>query len=415
MRRDTLELLRCPFCGGRLNLVDSVFHETAGDDILHGTLGCHCCAFPVVDGIPVIHLQDASHAARQLVEARKPAEAVRRLFGIEDGDTAERFDAAIASPTSTYRDIVESLGPGFEGGYFLYRFSDPTFVVADAVVRAVAGTVLHPGDRAIDVCGGSGHLTRTLAAAGCERPFLADLYYSKLWLAMRFAAPGCEVVCCDGNSPLPFAAGAFRFAVCSDAYHYIWTKRLFAGEMMQLVRGGGTVVISHAHNMWQWNPSAGMPLPPDAYAALFSDMSPRVFGEARLLADVAADRPLDLGTVHAASELNDDPALTLIASPDPRVFAAHQPADRTTRGAMAASGHINPLYARERLDGAWRLRLQFPSGDYEMEYGACRQYLPESVVVEADVIAALESGTPHPRLADLRRQRVVLDLPARYL
>ena len=87
---------------------------------------------------------------------------------------------------------MDALGPSFEGGYFLYRFSDPTYIVADAVVRAVAGTVLKHGGRAIDLCGGSGHLTRSLLELSSPAPVLADLYFSKIWLARRFTAPGCE-------------------------------------------------------------------------------------------------------------------------------------------------------------------------------------------------------------------------------
>src|SRR6186997_198910 len=161
MRVDTLELLRCPYCGGRLSLVDSLFHREDRDEIQDGILGCHCCIFPVVDGIPVLHLHPAATAARDHVQAGRPDLARRAMFGLDAEADAEAFEAAAASTSSTYRQIVEALGPGFEGGYFLYRFSDPTFVVADAVVRAVAGTVLGSG-RAIDVCGGSGHLTRTL-------------------------------------------------------------------------------------------------------------------------------------------------------------------------------------------------------------------------------------------------------------
>ena len=78
------------------------------------------------------------------------------MFGLEDDRQAEAFEAAARAETATYRDLVEALGPNFEGGYFLYRFSDPTFVVADAVVRAVARTVLAGGGRAVDICGGSG-------------------------------------------------------------------------------------------------------------------------------------------------------------------------------------------------------------------------------------------------------------------
>src|SRR5204862_5928725 len=110
--------------------------------------------------------------------------------GLDDGEQAAKFEAVAASKTSTYRDVVESLGPNFEGGYFLYRFSDPTYVVADAVVRSAAGTVLHGARRAVDICGGSGHLTRSLMDLSSPAPVLADLYFAKVWLARRFTAPG---------------------------------------------------------------------------------------------------------------------------------------------------------------------------------------------------------------------------------
>ena len=145
---------------------------------------------------------------------------------------ADRFEELSRSAIATYREIVEALGPNFEGGYFLYRFSDPTYIVANAVVRAVAGTVLHGTRRAIDVCGGSGHLTRSLMDLSSPAPVLADLYFAKIWLARRFTAPGCEPVCCDGNGALPFARGAFGYAMCSDAFPFIWTKRQFIGEMI---------------------------------------------------------------------------------------------------------------------------------------------------------------------------------------
>ena len=152
MHRDLLTILRCPYCGGRLELVTSLFHRATTDTIADGVLGCECCVFPVVDGIPVLHLHPASVRAREHVERGHPELALRAMVGVDEGPQAEAFEAAARSPESTYREIVDSLGPGFEGGYFLYRFSDPTFVVADAVVRAVAGTVLRQGGRAAGAC-----------------------------------------------------------------------------------------------------------------------------------------------------------------------------------------------------------------------------------------------------------------------
>src|SRR5262245_61091266 len=127
MNISTLELLRCPYCGGRLSVVDSLFHRGSGDHLHDAILGCRCCIFPIVDGIPVLHLHPAATAARDQVQAGQPDLARRTMFGIDDPAVAEAFEAAAASPAATYRAIVDALGPTLEGGYFLYRFSDPTF------------------------------------------------------------------------------------------------------------------------------------------------------------------------------------------------------------------------------------------------------------------------------------------------
>jgi hypothetical protein len=391
-----------------------MFNRRDGDRIRDGILGCQCCIFAVVDGIPVLHLQPDSVAARGHIEAGKPDLALRVMVGLEDPEQAEIFEAAAASPTSTYRDTVEALGPNFEGGYFLYRFSDPTYIVAQAVVRAVAGTVLHGQRRAVDICGGSGHLTRVLMELSSPAPVLADLYFPKVWLARAFTAPGCEPVCCDGNSPMPFARGAFGYAMCSDAYQYIWTKRQFIGELSRLVAGGaepGAVVINHTHNQLAWSPSHGQPLSPAGYRDLFETVEPRIFGEAGLFADVVKGGPLDLARRDDEETLNADPALTLIGTDHPGVFTPHAIA-----GPAAALGEfrINPLYEVQEDGGRLTLRLKFPSPDYEEEYGACRQYLPAETAVDAAAFRALQAGGPLEPLAELVRRRVIVDLPRRY-
>ena len=414
MHNATLDILRCPYCGGRLELVNSHYFRRDGDEIQDGILGCQCCIFPVVWGIPVLHLLAPATTARDQIQAGRPDLARRTMFGLDDEALAERFEGAAASESATYRELVDALGPTFEGGYFLYRFSDPTYVVADAVVRAVAGTVLNHGGRAVDICGGSGHLTRSLLGLSAEAPVLADLYFAKVWLARRFTAPGCEPVCCDGNAPMPFARGAFRFAMCSDAFQYIWTKRLFVGEMTRLIDGAGepgAVLISHTHNERQWSPSHGQPLSPEGYRDLFETLEPRVFGEAGLFADVVRGGPLDLSRRDSAEVLDGDPALTIVASRRADVFVSHATsASRERRGEL----RINPLYAIAPEGDGLRLQLTFPSDDYEQEYGACRQYLPDSVVIDSGAARALQEGRLPPELAELARRRVIIDLPARY-
>lgn len=413
MHIDTLDILRCPYCGGRLELVTSIFHRSVEDQIHDGILGCHCCIFPVIDGIPVLHLLAPAVAAREHVAAGRPELALRTMVGLDGDADAERFEAAIASSHSTYREIVEALGPGFEGGYFLYRFSDPTFLVANAVVRAVAATVLGGKRRAVDVCGGSGHLTRSLLDLSTPPPVLADLFFPKVWLARRFTAPGCEPVCCDGNSPMPFARGAFGYAMCSDAFQYIWTKRLFVGELCRLVEGPepGTVVINHTHNQLTWSPSHGQPLSPAGYRDLFETIAPRIYAEAGLFEDVVTDRALDLSRTDDERTLDGDPALTIVASGDPRVYARHE---ATTATGLSGEFRVNPLYHVEERGDALKLRLQFPDREYEDEYGACKRYLPDTASVSRSALDTLNAtGIPGP-LDILVRDKVIVHLPHKY-
>jgi len=415
MNLELFEILRCPYCGGRLELVESLFHRRSGDEISDGILGCHCCIFPVVDGIPVLHLQPNATAARDQMQAGRPEQALRTMVGLESEEEARAFEAVTASEASTYRETVEALGPNFEGGYFLYRFSDPTYVVAEAVVRAVARAVLGGRRRAIDICGGSGHLTRSLLDLSSSPPVLADLYFAKIWLARRFTAPGCVPVCCDGNAPMPFARGTFALAMCTDAFMYIWTKRQLVGEMARLIDDPsaepGAVLIGHTHNERTWSPSHGQPLSPEGYAALFETLPPRVFAESNLFADVVAGGPLDLSRHDSKETLDGDPALTIIATERRDVFVRHQlDADRPVSGEF----RVNPLYEVEANGDRVRLRLQFPSEDYEEEYGACRQYLPDEAVVHRAALDTLPGGAVPAVLADLARRRVILDLPKRY-
>lgn len=417
MRVDTLDVLRCPYCGGTLELVTSLFHRRTEQQLTDGLLGCHCCLFALVDGIPVMHLQPNATAAIEHVKSGRPDLARRSMFGLEDARQAEIFERAAASTAATYKETVEAIGPNFEGGYFLYRFSDPTFVVAEAVVRAIASAVLDGGRRAIDICGGSGHLTRTLLECSAAPPVLADLYYAKIWLARRFTAPGCEPVCCDGNAPMPFARGMFGFAMCTDAFMYIWTKRQFVGEMERLVddrtagAAPGAVLIGHTHNQRAWSPSHGQPLSAEGYAALFETIEPRVFGEAGLFAGVVEQNALDLSRRDSKEALDADPALTIVATRHPGVFRRHAvPVPQSASGEY----RLNPLYTAERNGSEVTLRLKFPDVDYEQEYGACRRYLPDEVAVPASALAALPGKAVPPELADLARRRVILDLPERY-
>ena len=284
MRAETLDILRCPY-----------LRRTPGRSSPRCSTGATATRF--VDGdprLPLLHLSGRRRHSRPAPEparrrAREQIEAGRPDLARADDVRARRTRRApsastrvASSPHATYRDVVEALGPSFEGGYFLYRFSDPTYLVARRWSARWPWRVLGGGGRAIDLCGGSGHLTRSLVdlsspAAGPRRSlFLEGVARAPLHGAgmragllrrQRAAALRARRVRRRGvlrRVPLHLDQAAVR--VRDDA----------PGR-----RPAAPSLVTHTHNERTWNPSAGHPLPPEAYRDLFATLEPRLFAEAR--------------------------------------------------------------------------------------------------------------------------------------
>ena len=440
----TLDLLRCPFCGGRLSIVENDALDRGRDRIESGVLGCACCAFPVVAGIPVLIADEATRAAMHTLEAGRGEEAAHRLLGLE-GRRRDALRARLAgNAPPTYRELLPLLCANAEADYMLHRFSDPTCLVGEALLdavgqqrppeapapraaRAVGSTPGPPaalpanaapptgaatGERALDICGGSGHFTRVLSRQpGTAATVLADVQFWKLWLAARIVVPQCEAVCCDANAPLPFADGLFDTVLLSDAFPYIWHKRLLAGEMRRLRTRGGAIVMPHLHSAHGENHSAGDTLSPAAYRDLFEPLEPRLFDDRRLLDGLLDERVLDLAGDVPPAGCGDTPSITLVAADDDALYRRHAVRDRLeVTGALV----VNPLYRVDYADGVSRLVLTFPTPEYEDEFGLARRYLPAAVDVAADLRGPTAPAAVGPRYAELRRRRVLIDAPPLY-
>jgi hypothetical protein len=364
---------------------------------------------------------DRTKDVLRTLEAGSREEALFILLGIE-GAAAPEFRKLLAREEhATYRDAIAILSPDAEGTYFQYRFSDPTYVMSQAVLQAIAQRGWPVAGRVLDLCGGCGHLTRVLArltrthAAGTAPPVLADVYFWKLWLAARFTTPECAPVCCDANQPLPFRRDTFSMVFLLDAFPYVWQRRLLAEEMMRLAGQGGVVVMPHLHSARGTNFAAGMALTPGADEDLFASHQPRLFSDETLLNDVIERQTLDLTCNVSPSELGDEPSLTLIASQRNDLFRKYQLGDELS---VEGELRVNPLYTAERRQGTTILTLKFPSPEYEEEFGACRRYLPAALAIEGDLpekvmieTARLATGLDY---GELRRRRILVDLPPRY-
>ena len=174
---------------------------------------------------------DATRDAMHALEAGRRDDALYMLLGLEGArlDAFRELTAGAHGPT--YRHLLGVLCRDAEADYFLHRFSDPTCLLVEALLdalgdsghpdpagdptnpvdprtRAGAGASDRPGRgaapfrHALDLCGGSGHLTRILLRQpACTGAVLADVHFWKLWLAARILAPDCEPVCCDAQQP----------------------------------------------------------------------------------------------------------------------------------------------------------------------------------------------------------------------
>ena len=418
MHASLLDILRCPFCGTAVSIVENDALAREGADIDAGVLGCECCAFPVVAGIPVMMADETTRHALHALEAGRGDEALFGLLGLAD-DTAlrERFRVLMTRDTATYRDALGLLCHDAEGTCFLYRFTDPTFVTAETLLRAIGQQRWPVQGRTLDLCGGSGHLTRVLAGLGLPGEsmvpgtVLADVYFWKLWLASRFTAPDCGPVCCDANHPLPFARGTFSTVVLADAFPYIWHKRLLAEEMMRLAGAEGVVVMPHLHSALGENFSAGDTLTPAAYHALFESSQPRMFSDERMFNDVIEHRVVDLTRDVSCEQLGAEPSFTLIASARDDLFRRYELTDDAN---VTGELSVNPLYRVERRGDFSILTLTFATPEYEEEFGECRRYLPERVTVEADLTGTILCEALGSEYKELRDRRVLIDVPVGY-
>ena len=403
-------MLRCPFCGTPIVVQESPVTRWSGDTLQWGVLGCECCAYPVIDAVPVILAGDETREAMHAMEAGHPDEALRLCLGL-DADRWQAFDRLRQPGTATYREMLEILSPDAEGTYFLYRFSDPTFVMAEALLRAIAQSPGAFDGPVLDVCGGSGHLTRVLASLARGPVHLADVFFWKLWLAKAFIVPAAHTVCCDANQPLPFARESFAAVMLSDALPYIWQRRMLAGELIRAVRPDGVVAMPHLHSALGYNHSQGMALSPAAYADLLAPMAPRLFSDAALQEAATAGSTLDLTASLTPEQIGDENSLSLVASHRPDVFTARTVSHPPEPGGVL---RLNPLYRVERRDGRSVCTLTFPTEEYEDEFGSVRRYLPDTWTTPVDVTGPVDSATFGADLLSLRQCRILVDVPNRY-
>lgn len=361
--------------------------------------------WPVLAGIP--YLRTGREALRAYVldaldDGDEHAALVALLRDQDDWAPGPPPDAvavtAALEPGLGLRETMRRLGFGAVGDYFAFRWSDPTYLSG----LGLLGAHTNPGATVLELGCGIGAYLRALAPLGRGTIGL-DVVWAKLWLARRFVAPEARLVCVDAAAGLPLEDGAADVAFCHDAFYFLAEKALVARE---LARTAGTVLVGHAHNRLAENLSAGAPLAPAEYAALFA--SPVLYDDVELSTALLADR---VPRCAPASALTTAAAVAIAAGPGigaPHTAGAHvlPPAGTPLR--------LNPLLAPPaRGEDPVRLRVKWPTARYEAEYAPFSGYLTDPPVASRDALDRAARGAvgSDPEVDALARRRVVVDLP----
>jgi SAM-dependent methyltransferase len=359
--------------------------------------------WPVVDGIPYLRAgrrELADEALAALDAGDRPAALALLLADQDDWARTPRperealLELVRDADRLSFRDAMDRLVLGEVATYFAHRWSDPTFLAGLALVEAHRGQAR----RAFEVACGAGHHLRELLRVGLAAAG-GDVVFAKLWLARHWGAPRAALLCFDAAHPWPLGDSTADLVACHDAFYFLPDKPFVAAEMRRVAGPAGTALVSHAHNRLVENLSAGDPLGPEGYDALFAP--------ALLYDDAELTRALVEARVPVAAATLDE----LAAAGAVALAATGQLAERVVGGvAMPTRGARlvrNPLYHASG-DGAGPARVRWPSARYEAEYAAAATYPPE---VEAPETATMGESAVVDALA---RRRVLLDLPARW-
>jgi hypothetical protein len=346
--------------------------------------------WPVVDGIAFLRAdrRALADAVLDALDAGDADTALVLLLGDQDGwartpppSEAARGELVRNRAELSFRAAMDLLAFGPVGDYFAHRWSDPTFLSGLALAQAHWGTPA----TVVELACGAGHFLRAFAGhaatvVGC------DLVFAKLWLARHYVAPGATLLCFDAAAPWPLPDTAADLLFCHDAFYFLPDKPHVAAEMQRVAP---RVLVGHMHNALVDNLSAGAPLDPAGYAALFP--APVLFDDRELttaLIEARAPRP--------SASLASAPAIALTVGAGRSGAAMGGVADPPPGTPLRR----NPLYVGGRV--AW------PSERYAVEYGPLATY-PASTDAPAEARAGANAAVDA-----LARRRVLVDLPERW-
>lgn len=457
MNFSVLQFIQCPFCGGSL----ASRRNSISDEPGYAVLSCHCGSYPVVAGIPILKKGVIGHAsltadrvislietgrsrealisllmppspsrtelASSWLHAWPPVRGIRRLISLAERralrawrQQAVVFLTQLGAPVTVCDLLDFYFRPSARARrdpycYYAFCFGQPRYLAA----LSLASLIQAPDKPILDLACGYGHITRHLLPRAQAQPVIGvDRNFFSLYVAKGWMAPKAAYVCTESDVALPFRDDSFSTVFCSNAFQLFDRKVSCIRELKRLTRETGLILLVSVRNalvkLDLYEHATHRALPPAGYETLVADMPHRLIGNTDIVTHYLNKEGPALARSAEIECLCEQQWLSVVASHRKDIFRDYQGFEDWphAEGRLA----LNPLYEQEAAEesGRVRLRLRMPSPWYEQEDGDCRQYEPETVSLDAQVLRDLAQGRRTVEIERLLEQCVVVGLPERF-
>jgi SAM-dependent methyltransferase/uncharacterized protein YbaR (Trm112 family) len=435
MRREFLKLMKCPYCGGNIE-IDEVYEEK-NKGIINGVVKCACGEYPILHGILNFKINPLSKYALELLKEGEPKEALMLLLGPNVEGIWELTDFLQANqPGRLFRKVLltlvgiwakqiskrylkedlsfcDLLGKNPNQAYFKHRFSAETLWSVYPFIPLLKRN----RKRILDLGCGRGHASFIISAyVEPEELVCADHTFKSLYLASKYFVKETQFICLDGNYPLPFKDHTFDSVFMLDALHYIQTRAQLANELKRVVSPEGLLLLLHLHNSLVYNIGAGYPLTHQAWINLFKGgaLEIKAIPERRIVENFLLNNELDLAEEYSENELNASNAISIIASKEKSLFGVY---DRVDSYFLNKNNLvINPIYKMKEEGDKILLRRNFPSEFFRKEYPLTEKYLPERSEIDKRFVNGRSvCVSDSDEIEDLMRKIVIINVPEKYM
>lgn len=428
MKIRNLNILKCPYCGGDLEVAETKDRDE--EYIINGIIKCKCSEYPVLEGILNLQLNANNGYLVDLIKNGREKDALilslwrfSNYFSFKisftENDVLRSLLLRSIQELANYgcknyfkdKTFFESLGQGGFENYLKHRFSTETFWPVYSFIP-----LLKNKEIILDLCCGTGHISYIISDyIKPKNHFCIDYSFANLYYVKKYFSRDSQCICMDANYTLPFKDNVLDAVVLLDAYHYIKARAYLAKELMRILQLDGVLIASHLHNSLKINFSPGMALSPSDWIGLFDGFPVNAMSEKELYESFFIKNTLDLTKNSSVDDLNNSNSITVFGSYNRQFFKYYKNIDQDflyTKNNLI----INPIYKKQYDKNQIKLKLNFPEF-FKKEYPFAVEYMKNEYILPKNLLEKIKEKdyiSDQTSVEYLMKHFILLNVPYRY-